>query len=137
MTTALSPVIAIHLSAALAATALGPVALWARRGAVTRPWLHRAAGYAWVTLMVAAALSALFITAEAGPRLGPFGLIHLLVPVTLGTLALSFVHLRRRNLSAHRDVMQRLYVGSCLVAGAFTLLPSRFLGHLVWSSLGF
>ena len=27
--------------------------------------------------------------------------------------------------------MQRLYVGACLVAGAFTLLPGRFLGQLV------
>lgn len=27
--------------------------------------------------------------------------------------------------------MQRLYVGACLVAGAFTLLPQRYLGELV------
>jgi uncharacterized membrane protein len=25
-----------------------------------------------------------------------------------------------------------LYVSACLVAGAFTLLPSRYLGGLVW-----
>ena len=55
----LTPVIAIHMTAALAALALGPVALWARRGAQQRPQLHRAAGYAWVTLMLLTALSAL------------------------------------------------------------------------------
>lgn len=57
----LPPVIAIHMSAALAALAIGPIALWARQSAVQRPRLHRAAGYAWVTLMLACALSALFI----------------------------------------------------------------------------
>ena len=50
----LSPAVAIHLTAAVLATALGPVALWARRSQAQRPRLHRAAGYAWVTLMVLA-----------------------------------------------------------------------------------
>jgi hypothetical protein len=25
-----------------------------------------------------------------------------------------------------------LYVGACLIAGGFTLLPSRYLGNLIW-----
>jgi uncharacterized membrane protein len=32
--------------------------------------------------------------------------------------------------------MQNLYFAACVVAGAFTLLPNRYLGHLLWSSLG-
>ena len=49
----LSPTIAIHMTAALGAVVVGPVALWARRrGSPQRPRLHRAFGYAWVTLMV-------------------------------------------------------------------------------------
>ena len=126
----ITPVIAIHLAAALAAVAIGPIALWARQGATQRPRLHRAAGYAWVTLMVATAVSALFITGGPGPRWGSFGLIHLLIPVTLGMLAMAFVFLARRNM------MQRTYIGACVVAGGFTLLPDRFLGHTVWSALG-
>lgn len=55
MTTAIT----IHLSAALVATAIGPVALWARLGRTQRARLHRASGYAWATLMLATALSAL------------------------------------------------------------------------------
>jgi uncharacterized membrane protein len=132
----LTPVVAIHVAAAVAAVALGPIALWARKGAQQRPRLHRAAGYAWVTLMVAAALSALFITGTVGPRLGGFGLIHLLVPVTLGGLMLSFVYLARRNIKGHRTVMQQIYIGACLVAGGFTLLPDRLLGHSLWTFLG-
>ncbi|WP_310626043.1 DUF2306 domain-containing protein [Limnohabitans sp.] len=66
----LTPIIAIHMSAAIAALVIGPVVLWTRLGKHIRPWLHRALGYAWTTLM--------------------------------------------------------------LVAGAFTLLPTRYLGQLIW-----
>ena len=131
----ITPVIAIHMAAALAAVAIGPIALWARQGATQRPRIHRAAGYAWVTLMVATAVSALFISG-GGPRLGSFGLIHLLIPVTLGMLVMAFVYLARRNVVGHRKMMQRTYIGACVVAGVFTLLPGRFLGHTVWSALG-
>ena len=78
-------------------------------------------------------------TAECGgggPRLGSFGLIHLLIPVTLGMLVMAFVYLARRNVVGHRKMMQRTYIGACVVAGVFTLLPGRFLGHTVWSALG-
>ena len=109
----LTPVIAIHLSAALGAIALGPLALWARRGhagrvaQTQRPRLHRAAGYAWVTLMLATAVSAIFIRDHSLPNIAG-------------------------NIAGHRKAMVQLYVGACLVAGGFTLLPSRFLGQLVW-----
>ena len=125
----LPPAVAIHLCAALAATLIGPIALWARRRHAQRPRLHRAAGYAWVTLMVMTALSALFIAGSTGPRWGGFGPIHLLVPITLGTLVGAFTALFRGHLQAHRRSMQGLYVGACLVAGAFTLLPNRLLGQ--------
>lgn len=132
----LAPVIAIHLAAALAATALGPLALWARKGRTQRPRLHRAAGYAWVTLMVATALSAIFISGGQGPRWGSFGLIHLLIPVTLGMLVVSFIYLGRGNIVGHRKMMQRVYIGACVVAGGFTLLPDRLLGRSLWTALG-
>ena len=131
-----TPIIAIHLTAAVAATTLGPIALWARRSGAARPRLHRAAGYAWVTFMLVTALSAVFIHGDKGPRLAGFGLIHLLIPVTLAMLFLSFRHLLRGNITGHRKTMQRLYLGACVVAGAFTLLPDRLLGHYLWSSLG-
>lgn len=128
----LTPLVAIHMTAALAALALGPLALWARRGRRQRPRLHRAAGYAWVTLMVASAVSALFIRDTNLPNVAGFTPIHLLVPVTLAGLGGSFWFLARGNVAAHRRTMQWLYVGACLVAGAFTLLPGRLLGQLVW-----
>ena len=134
----LTPVIAIHLSAALGALALGPLALWARRGHAARvahtqrPRLHRAVGYAWVTLVLAAALSALFIRDHDLPNIAGYTPIHLFVPYTLGGLFVAFRHLLRGNIAGHRQAMVQLYVGACVIAGAFTLLPTRFLGQLVW-----
>jgi uncharacterized membrane protein len=132
----MTPVIAVHMTAALLAVATGPVALWARRGREQRPRLHRAFGYAWVTLMLVAAFSALFIRDFSVPNLAGYTLIHLLVPVTLSMLVLAFWMLARHDIAGHRKVMQRLYFGACVVAGAFTLLPQRYLGQVVWGALG-
>jgi uncharacterized membrane protein len=134
----LTPVIAIHMTAALGALAIGPVALWARRGHGTqsatrqRSRLHRAAGYAWVTLMLMTALSALFIRDYGLPNLGGYTLIHLFVPYTLIGLFMAFRALLLGNIAAHRKAMLQQYLGACVVAGAFTLLPGRYLGQLVW-----
>ena len=128
----MTPAIAIHVTAAVGALVLGPVALWARRGAQQRPRLHRAFGYAWVTLMVITAISALFIRPGKLPNINGFSPIHLLVPVTLVGLFGAFWFLAKGNIEAHRKVMQRLYIGACIVAGGFTLLPKRYLGQLVF-----
>lgn len=129
----ITPAIAIHLAATLAATAIGPIALWTRLGRQPRPRPHQAAGYAWVTLMVIAAISALFIRDFARPNLAGYSWIHLLIPFTLGQLLLSWRALRRGNLAAHRKIMQGLYVGACLIAGALALLPGRLLGSWLWA----
>ena len=50
----LTPLIAVHMTAAIGAVILGPFALWARMGSMQRPWLHRAAGYAYVTYLLLA-----------------------------------------------------------------------------------
>lgn len=128
----MSPLIAIHLSAALGAVATGPVALWARRSGAQRPKLHRAFGYGWVTLMLVAATSAIFIRDFRLPNINGFTPIHLLIPVVYGMLLLAFWFLARGNSNGHRKTMLGLYIGACGVAGAFTLLPGRYLGNLVF-----
>lgn len=128
----LTPVIAIHMSAAIAALAIGPVVLWARLGKHIRPWLHRALGYAWTTLMLVAAISAIFIRDFNLPNIWGYTPIHVLIPVTLVSLFFAFRALARREFVAHRQTMQYLYISACVVAGAFTLLPSRYLGQLIW-----
>ena len=131
----LTPLIAFHMACAIAATLTGAIALWARRGASPLPWVHRIAGYGFVLLMLATAISALFIRDFKLPNWAGFTPIHLLIPVTLGGLALSFWHLAHRRIAQHRSVMRKLYLGSCVVAGLFTLLPGRLLGNLLWQRL--
>jgi uncharacterized membrane protein len=128
----LNPFIAVHVTAAIAATVIGPFALWARLGREKHPRLHRAFGYAWVTLMVLTAISAIFISDPVIPNLRGFGPIHLLIPVVLGLLFVAFRYLAKGNIAGHRKTMQNLYIVACLVAGSFTLLPDRLLGQLVW-----
>ena len=129
----MTPTIAVHMSAAMTAVLLGPFALWARLGRITRPRLHRALGYAWVTCMIAAALSAMFIRDFNLPNIVGYTPIHLLVPLTFFSLYRAFVYLLQGNFQGHRKSMQWLYFNACIVAGAFTLLPRRYLGHLFWS----
>ncbi len=128
----LTPLIAIHLSAALSAVALGPVALWARKGRFPHPRLHRAFGYAWVTMMLVTATTAIFIRDTGLPNIAGYTPIHLLVPVVFVSLFGAFRALAKGDIRRHRMAMQALYVGACIVAGVFTLLPARYLGHLVW-----
>jgi uncharacterized membrane protein len=53
-----------------------------------------------------------------------------LVAVTMGIVAVL-----RGNLRAHRRSMTLTYIGLC-IAGAFTLLPHRILGQIVWQGIG-
>ena len=53
----LSPAIVVHLAFAASALVLGPVALSAQKGSR----FHRSLGYAFVTLIVGASLSSIFI----------------------------------------------------------------------------
>ena len=128
----MTPIIAVHMTAATLAVATGPVALWARKGRQQRPRLHRAFGYAWVTLMLVAAISSIFIRDFSLPNLSGYTPIHLLVPLTLVMLFVAFRFLFLGNINGHRKTMQRLYLGACVVAGGFTLMPTRYLGQLVW-----
>jgi uncharacterized membrane protein len=132
----LTPLIAIHMTAALAALVTGPVALWARRSAAQHPRLHRAFGYAWVTLMLIAAVSAIFIRDFSIPNIAGYTPVHILVPVTFLGLFGAFWKLAHHDIAGHRFVMRQLYFWACIVAGSLALLPQRYLGQVVWGSLG-
>ena len=128
----LTPIIAIHMSSAIGALVIGPVVLWSRLGQRPRPWLHRALGYAWTTLMVVTATSAVFIRDFNLPNIKGYTPIHLLIVITFASLLIAFRALAKRDLSMHRKTMQSLYLSACVVAGGFTLVPSRYLGQLIW-----
>ena len=124
----LSPAIVVHLTLAATALLLGPVALALRKGSRG----HRAIGYAWVTLMVGAALSSVFIRDFRMPNLAGFTPIHILTVVTLAGVDSAIFAIARRNVGAHRRGMWQAYLGGCIGAGAFALMPGRYLGDLLW-----
>ncbi len=132
MSAAFTPLIAVHATAALGAVALGPFALWARMGRRQHPKLHRAFGYAWVTLMLMAATSAIFIHTEKIVNIAGYSPIHLLILLTYFSLFAAFRFLLRGNMEGHRRTMQQLYFWACLVTGAFTLLPGRAMHTLIF-----
>lgn len=122
------PLVFFHLVAALGALALGAVLLLRRKGSSS----HRTLGWAWVVLMTAAAVSAAFIRDYRLPNIAGFTPIHLFVVMTLWNLPRAVWHARRGEVAAHRKAMRGLFFGACVVAGAFALLPGRFLGNLLW-----
>lgn len=124
----LAPAVLVHLVFASTALVLGPVALWARKGSHG----HRAFGYAWVTAMIGAALSAFFIRSNGHVQWAGFSPIHILAVVALVGVSAAIYAIVERNITLHRKIMQRTYLAACVGAGAFTLLPGRYLGDLLW-----
>ena len=59
--------------------------------------------------------------------------IHGLSILTLIMLALGWWKARHGQVSAHRRIMQGLYIGALLITGLFTLLPNRLIGHWLWT----
>lgn len=116
----------IHLLTASAALVLGPVALWLPK----RTPGHRAMGYLWVLVMLGAAISSLFIHDFRLPNIAGYTPIHGFTAAAFVGLGLGLWHISRRNVARHQRVMRITYA-SVVVAGLFSLMPSRFLGGLV------
>ncbi|MCM0607471.1 MAG: DUF2306 domain-containing protein [Ideonella sp. WA131b] len=125
---ATKPVIFVHAVSMIGAVALGGWLLVSRKGRTA----HRVGGWAWVALMATAAISSLFIRSKF-PGFGGFGPIHLLTLLVMVMLPLGVFMARSHRVEVHRQMMRRLYIGACLVAGAFTLLPGRILGQMLWA----
>lgn len=116
-----SPVVQIHAYAALAAFALGVVQIAAPKG--TLP--HRTVGFAWALLMLAVAVSALFI--HEIRMLGPWSPIHLLALLVLFVVPLAVWRAHKHEVGKHRRAMLSLFFGALIIAGIFTLMPGRVI----------
>lgn len=123
------PLIFVHLLAAVAALGLGAWLLLRRPRGDTP---HRRWGWAWVLAMGTAALTSAFIRDVGLPNIAGFTPIHLLTLLVAFTLPRAVLAARSGRIAAHRQAMKSLYAGGCIVAGLFTLMPGRFLGHLLW-----
>ena len=128
------PLIFFHLVTAFAALLLGSAILLRRKGTGS----HRALGWLWVALMGSTALASVFIRDYRMPNIAGFTPIHAFTVMVLLGLPRGIGYIRRGNLAGHRKQMKSMFVGGCVLAGVFTLLPGRFLGNLLWHhALGF
>ena len=118
--------IQLHGLGAVAAFVLGIVQFVAPKGTVG----HRLLGRVWVVIMVGVALSSFAITEVAGP--GRFSWIHGLSVFTLVMLPVGVWAAQTGRISLHHRVMQGVYVGGLIVAGAFTFVPPRVIGRMVF-----
>jgi uncharacterized membrane protein len=110
--------LALHLSSAVAALALGLVIVARRKGTVS----HRMLGRTWVALMSLAAVSSFWLT---GLRQG-FSVIHLLSIWTLVAMAFAIYFIRKGNVKRHKGFMIGTFLGLAS-AGIGALAPGRLL----------
>jgi uncharacterized membrane protein len=125
MSAPLTPAIAVHAVAAIAALGIGATLLAMRKGSGR----HRFLGRLWAVAMLAVAISAFFIGSG-------FSWLHALAVTALAGLIGAIYYARSGKLRAHRRTVVGLYVGGLVIPGLFALLPQRILGELVWSALG-
>jgi uncharacterized membrane protein len=118
----------IHLVSAVSALLLG-AALLSRRLKGDR--MHRIAGWTWVLLMLAVAISSLWL-----PKFMQLSWIHVFTIVTLVSLPLGVYRARTHNVKAHRSTMIGVFTGGLVIAGLFTLIPGRLLGNALLRLLG-
>jgi uncharacterized membrane protein len=119
-------VVQLHAFAALGALLLGLAQFALPKGRLA----HRAMGWTWIGLMALVALSSFWITGVAGP--GRWSWIHGLSAWTLLMLPLAWVAVRRGRVRAHGMAMASLFLGALVITGAFTLLPGRIMGAVVF-----
>ncbi len=115
----------VHVSAAIAALAIGCVILALPKGRGP----HKALGWSWVAAMTATAVSSLFITGLNGDF---YSFIHLLTGWTLIALPMGIFAIRKSNVAAHRRHMTGIFIGGLIVAGALSFIPGRFMFEFVF-----
>jgi uncharacterized membrane protein len=123
-----TPVVALHAGAALIALGLGAFVFLRRKGTAAHRWLGRS----WAILMLAVAVSSFWITGQDGQ----YSWIHGLSAFVTAGVPFAVVLAATGKVSAHRRLMTGMYIGGLVVAGLFTLLPSRLLGRMLWSAVG-
>ena len=118
-----SPVIQIHLLAAVAAFVIGAVQIFGPKGT----GMHRILGWTWIIFMVVVAGSSFFIRVI---NHGSFSFIHILSGATLIAAPMIVYAARKKDIKAHKKHATRLYTGALIVAGLFTFLPGRLMWQM-------
>jgi uncharacterized membrane protein len=120
---ALGPWMIVHLVTIVPAVPIGAAMLLRRKGDRT----HRLIGRVWAALMMVAAASSFGVHQLMG-HLSP---IHILSVITLIAIPRAIVDARRGRIARHRRTMTIVYA-ALVIAGYFTLIPTRLLGGFLF-----
>ncbi len=121
-------IISVHLAAALAVLVLGTINLAAAKGTLR----HKTMGWVWIVAMLFVTVPSYWIR-ETKP--GELSCIHLLSVVAFVSMAWALIAIRRGNVQAHARAMAGTMIGA-IIAGAFALLPGRFISELLGYGFG-
>ncbi|MDR5886352.1 DUF2306 domain-containing protein [Halomonas janggokensis] len=112
----------LHLWASFTGLGVGVIVLLRHKG----DWLHKTLGIAWVSAMVASALSSFWLGGGVFPMIGHWGPIHLLSLWMLVAISLALLAILQGRVRDHKRWMLGAYVG---LLGAFigTLMPGRWV----------
>ena len=119
--------IQIHALCALTALAIGLVQWLGPKGRLP----HRLLGMTFVALMIATAVSALFIRQIND---GAFSWIHIFVTVTLVGLTGLVWSVRHGDLAGHRKNATSLFFAALMIPGLFAFLPGRLMFETVFGA---
>lgn len=126
---AAAPHIKVHILAAMLVIGLTPLQFWGfRKGSMP----HRVAGYFWLGAMLAVAGTSFWIRSHFSFSVLGFSPIHLLSVWAIVSVGMAIHFARIRRISTHRKVLIGLSTGFW-VAGAFTLIPPRIMGMILWN----
>ena len=126
------PLVFVHLVTALGAFVVGLFIMFRPKGTGS----HKALGWTWAVLMGSTALASAFMRDYQIPNLAGITPIHGFTALVAVNLPRGIWQVKHGNIAAHRKTMKGLFIGACLLAGLFTLLPGRFLGRLLFQALG-
>ncbi|GAA4712982.1 hypothetical protein GCM10023325_05810 [Sphingomonas lutea] len=110
--------LATHLATVIPALPLGAYVFLTRKGGAR----HKLLGKIWLSLMFVTAVSTIFIR---NVNDGAFSWIHLFTLLTFIAIPYALVSARRGDIAAHRRHLRNFFLGSLIVAGAFTFVPGR------------
>lgn len=106
------PAIQAHVAAAVAAMGVGAWVIYvSRKGSPG----HRVLGVAFLALIVAVCVAAMFIHRSRHPIAFGFSGTHLLVPFVLVMVWLSISSIRRGNIKLHQFCVRGLFMGALVV----------------------
>ncbi|EJZ19621.1 DUF2306 domain-containing protein [Rhizobium sp. Pop5] len=116
-----------HVAAVTPAALLGAYILLNPKGTP----LHRLLGKIWMALMAVTAISSFFI--HQINLFHGFSPIHLLSIATLFGSWNAIAAARRGDIRRHKRMVASLYFGGIVLAGLFTLVPSRIMHRVVFT----